>query len=656
MPKVSLTARLTVATTAIAAVVLVAAMTAVYVTARARVLEGARAQAQEQLTAAAAVIDSRLEAVETAVGGAEIAVMDNYRYHCADSLEGIVEGVVSHNKGIVGSAIALRPGECHDHEGQCMLYAVDARGAGIVSKDLDDPDVYDYVKMPWYAVPMASGKDGWSEPYYDRGGGDMAMCTYSHVLTSGDRRIGVLTADIDLDEIAYIIYDAGITGGIGGYCFLISDEGDVLFHPDESLMLTKTEVTAGEGELLFTAPVEGPAWVIGKVVSKDRLLQSMHRSVIYMSAMCVFTLVVLALALWWSIRRLSRPEVERQRRLDTELAVARRIQDGLLPSASSVTTPEVTVDAFIRPAKEVGGDFYNFHQTGTHLHFIIADVSGKGVPAAIFMAVATDLYTSLMNYDPEPRMTASHLNDMLCTANGAGMFCTALIGRLDTTDGTLLLCSAGHNAPLLDGSYLKLPPNIPLGVLPEFKYEQVELSIPDGGQLMLYTDGVTEAFNTAGEEFGAGRLKGCCADIHSVRQALAEFTRRCEQSDDITLLSVSYHPRVIEIAPQLEELPAVMEQVAAPLQLAVEEALVNVITHSGATAIKVIITDEAVTIVDDGTPFDPVSAPLPEAANALAPRVGGQGMRLMRSLATLAYRRTTSHNILTLYPITPLPG
>ena len=245
-------------------------------------------------------------------------------------------------------------------------------------------------------------------------------------------------------------------------------------------------------------------------------------------------------------------------KIESELKVAKEIQMGILPKILP-PFPKCDffeIDAFLAPAREVGGDLYDFFLlTPTKICMVIGDVSGKGVPASLFMAVTQTLHRGLAHEAGiDPQALTEKMNQALCNNNNAGFFVTYLFGVLDLESGVLTYCNAGHNPffVMKQGGEVTEPAarhGIPLGVRPDRPYGQSELRLEPGDTFFLYTDGVTEAMNAAGEFFGSRRLKTLLEGAaekrlspketnRTVREALAGFCGDAEPSDDITVLSL----------------------------------------------------------------------------------------------------------------------
>ena len=239
-------------------------------------------------------------------------------------------------------------------------------------------------------------------------------------------------------------------------------------------------------------------------------------------------------------------------RMESELRIARDIQMSMVPGTFPIY-PGLDMSASMTPAREVGGDLYGYLLKGQELYFVVGDVSGKGVPASLFMAQATRLFQTLANQGMTPAEICTRINDALSGAdNESCMFVTLFLGLLDLQTGHLSFCNAGHNPPVLGdgnhgGDFIKMLPNAPIGVLPglEFKGEEIE-SILDR-PLFIYTDGLNEAENSAKEQYGDDRLLNFLrnSSYESARQVIETISEDVEKhrdgaepNDDLTMMCV----------------------------------------------------------------------------------------------------------------------
>ena len=259
------------------------------------------------------------------------------------------------------------------------------------------------------------------------------------------------------------------------------------------------------------------------------------------------------------IENLSRVTAEKER-VAAELSVATSIQAGMLPNIFPAFPERKEFDIFasMNPAKEVGGDFYDFYLIDkTHLAITIADVSGKGVPAALFMVVAKTILKNcvMMTKDMDKLAEAmDKANDQLCQGNEESMFVTVFLGVLDITNGEFIYVNGGHNPPLMKTNgkfeYLSLKKSCMLGAMEGMKYRAQRLVMKPGDMLFLYTDGVTEAQDTDSRLYSEARLQNVLnreADdknakdvLADIRKSVADYAGDAEQFDDITMLGLIY--------------------------------------------------------------------------------------------------------------------
>ncbi len=256
------------------------------------------------------------------------------------------------------------------------------------------------------------------------------------------------------------------------------------------------------------------------------------------------------------IRQLTETTAVKER-IQSELQIAHDIQMNILPKTFPPfpDRSEFQVDALIRPAREVGGDFYDFFFTDPNRFcFLIADVSGKGVPASLFMAVTRTLLKTIARDEGTPDRILRRVNDELSRDNDSNMFVSVFCGILDTDTGSLVYANAGHNPPIVvrgreAPAFLEEPRGVVLGVIEGSQFQSQQLRLDPGDFLLLYTDGVTEAENPRGDFYSAERLAEAVAGlrdrearevVRGVMDAVGGFADKAPQSDDITLLLVRY--------------------------------------------------------------------------------------------------------------------
>ena len=240
-----------------------------------------------------------------------------------------------------------------------------------------------------------------------------------------------------------------------------------------------------------------------------------------------------------------------QERIESELRIARDIQMSMVPS---VFPEREGLDMFAQmtPAKEVGGDMYGYVLLGDKLYFAVGDVSGKGVPASLFMAQATRLFRTLAAQGMMPAEICTRMNNALNEDNEQGMFVTMFLGLLDLQTGHLNFCNAGHNPPIIgggdnQGDFLEMQPNAPIGLFPDLEYEGEEIESVKGRALFIYTDGLNEAENPQQEQFGDERLLSILRDTHfdsaqqvieSLKEEIENHRKGAEPNDDLTMMCI----------------------------------------------------------------------------------------------------------------------
>ena len=595
--------------------------------------EEATKHAHSELSNTIHQIDAILKAVEIAVENTAWIVPQ--LLDSPDSLYRITERLLHNNEFIYGSAIAFEP-NFYSKEGQYFSpYSYRGRNGNIRSRQLGT-DTYNYHYMDWYQIPKLLNKAYWCEPYYDDGGGDKMMTTYSRPLYDSNGKLyAVITADLSLEGLTELV--GNIKAFDNSYNLMLSRNASYIVHPDHNLILNETIfsstygesdaslkkmqddiINCKEGEVLrdmggdkffvFYSPVGTTQWTVAIVCPMSELhkdAKTLRNMLIFLGIIALLLMIALS---YNGIRRVVSPIEEfsnvtkkiatgdfavelpnitsqdelkelhdsfenlqtslvnymeelkfttaNKERIESELQIARSIQMGMLPK-SFPAFPEredISLSAKLVPAKEVGGDLYDFFIKDEKLYFIIGDVSGKGVPASLVMAVTCRLFRSVASYINKPEEIISSLNDSLADGNDSNMFCTAFIGILCLKTGELKYCNAGHNAPIImdpqgNISMMDVKPNLPLGLFEGFPYEGQETTINRNTMLYLFTDGVTEAENDKKELLGDDKLAAflkmnAATDpsglIDLTFEEIKSHANGAEQSDDITVMCIKY--------------------------------------------------------------------------------------------------------------------
>ena len=382
--------------------------------------------------------------------------------------------------------------------------------------------------------------------------------------------------------------------------------------------------------------------------------------------------------------------------IESDLRIASGIQMGMLPEKFPTRDDrdDVQLYASLTPAKEVGGDLFDFYFRDEKLFFCIGDVSGKGVPASLFMAVTRSTFRTVSAHESMPDRIVTMMNKTIADMNKNHMFVTLFVGVLDLPTGRLHYCNAGHDAPLLVGAGVgELPcdANIPVGFMPEWKYSLQEAHIFTGTTILLFTDGLTEAMNANYEQFQMDRVNAVASRalsnqqqeprelIGQMTEAVHQFVGDAEQSDDLTMMAIQYikqqsdvrMQKIIVLPNDVREVPrlnAFVEEVCQTVgfdeivtmqvKVAVEEAVVNVMKYAYPMGQRGDVTVEAAsndvrlkfTIIDSGKPFDPtVQAEVDTTLSATERNIGGLGIHIMRqNMDSINYERMDNLNVLTL--------
>ena len=383
-------------------------------------------------------------------------------------------------------------------------------------------------------------------------------------------------------------------------------------------------------------------------------------------------------------------------RVSTELSLATRIQAAFIPHIFPPfpDRSEFDIYAVMDPAKEVGGDFYDFFFIDEdHLGLVMADVSGKGVPAALFMMVSKIILQSCAMLGRGPAEILTKTNEAICSNNQEGMFVTVWMGILEISTGKLRAANAGHEYPVVklgDGGFalLKDKHGFVIGGMGGVRYREYELQLSPGDKLFLYTDGVPEATNAKNELFGSERMIAALNEdpnagpeevLKNVRRAVDDFVEDAEQFDDLTMLCFAYRGEKEEkpvkemtVDATVENIPAVTAFVEAELDrldcpgkarmqidVAIDEIASNIAQYAyedktGPLTVRFAFEEDTrtvtLTFLDKGMPYNPLEKTDPDVSLAAEDRpTGGLGIFLVKkTMDQVAYAYKFNQNILTL--------
>ena len=372
-------------------------------------------------------------------------------------------------------------------------------------------------------------------------------------------------------------------------------------------------------------------------------------------------------------------------RIGVELSVAKNIQSSMLPCIFPAFPDknEFDIHASMAPAKEVGGDFYDFFLVGdNHLALVIADVSGKGVPAALFMVISKTLIKNSIQNGMTPKETLETVNNQLCENNEAGMFVTAWIGILEIPTGIMRCTNAGHEYPVIkrkDNAFelYKDKHGFVLAGIENVKYYEYEIVLHDGDKLFVYTDGVPEATNSKNELMGTDLMikalnndltADCRMLLTNVQTEIDKFVGDASQFDDITMLAIELNKKnslcvnptttsikqAINFVENYLTKAAVEKKVVNQINIAVDEIYTNIVHYSGANDVEIgcAIHDEKiiVTFSDDGKNYNPLEMPEPDTTlGADERKIGGLGIFIVKkSMDEIHYAYENEKNLLTI--------
>ena len=388
------------------------------------------------------------------------------------------------------------------------------------------------------------------------------------------------------------------------------------------------------------------------------------------------------------INKLTTVTAEKER-IETELGVATRIQNAMLPKTFFPERTDFELFACMSAAKEVGGDLYDYILLDDqHLLFVVGDVSGKGIPAALFMVVVKTLFHSYAEQGLSPSEIFETTNKIIVKGNTLGYFITSWLGILDLATGEIRFVNAGHCHPAVcrNGKYefLKTKANFVLGGMDSIAYQEHSIKLEPGDQLFLYTDGVTEANQNGGELFGEARLlealNSCCGAVpeetcKNVRKHIDKFVQNVAQFDDITMLAVKFngkqqknlgehHEKTMEAKPENQAafssfVEDILNKYQCPAKtktqilVALDEIYSNITKFSGANqvtmdlAIREDTFTATLTFIDNGTPYDPLQNDDPDINLSIDERgIGGLGIYIVKkTMDKVSYNRKNNCNV-----------
>ena len=656
---------------------------------------------QREMNAIYLCIRNQLAKVEVTVDNMAWVVTDDLSD--PDSLVAATRQLVEHNSDILGSSISCIPNYYPQKGYWYEPYSVRRTDGTIESMQLGSAD-HDYTKSEFFTAPIAKGSGHWCEPYLDSDGAKAIVTSYGAPVRDGKGHIvAVVDADISLDWLGEVMNESKVYKSTqrflasGNYNLLAGEDCPIFRSALEELKADDDKIgyvilkdEKGQKKHVYFTPVGGKTdWILINVLDDGDVFSKLRRIRLSLLLPLMIGLFFAGFIVYRSSRnleRLRKVNAEKER-IGGELRVASRIQQSMLPQ-QEIKDERLEVIGSLVPAKEVGGDLYDYFIRDEKLFFCIGDVSGKGAASAMMMAVVQTKFRDFSAHENNPARIMQNINVGCCQNNKTSMFVTLFIGVLDLPTGRLQYCDAGHDAPFINDNALEVIPNLPVGVFDDFTYSLAETQIEPNSTIFLYTDGLTEAKNNQRKQFGLERLKEVLRNsntklskdlLEKVTIAVHGFVKDAEQSDDLTMMVIRYTPQqyeytlsetlvikndVKEVSKFSEFMKSVIEKLdiekslGRQLRLAVEEAVVNVIDYAypagqeGEIEVRMMSDGKTLktVITDSGVAFDPTTKEKADTTLSAEDRqIGGLGILLVREMMdSINYIRTGGMNVLTL--------
>ena len=613
-----------------------------------------------------------------------------------------MQRIIRQNRSIVCCALLFKQ-DYYPSKGRVFVPCArkDAADSIIVSRI--DSTYNSYFYGEWFLQQLKADQSAWTKPYFESqffAGNQEPRLLTTYTVPIHDHEghpVALLAADLSLEwlrnelmeDISEINnqYEKGLQHQ--SYFFIVNRDGTIIIHPDKQRMLTQFDKNVGKMMLahrgtcvtevdgvksrLYYRSFKYVNWTMVIVAPQDVIMAK--AKVLNIIILLVMVLGLLAIYLFCrrQIKEIADPFAAQKAVMEHELNIAHNIQMALLPQ-SFPEHSDIDLYATQTPARDVGGDLYDYFVHNGRLLFCIGDVSGKGVPAALLMAVMRSMFRSEAHRGDSAAEIVETMNRNLCEEYTGGDFVTMFVGILDLNSGCLDYCNAGHEQPVVAGQPLDIKSNLPVGALPDWSFEGQQTQLKPGDMLFLYTDGLSEAKNNEDELLGRKRVRQLASEqSNGTAQQLIEIMEAevhrhagdAKQNDDITMLAIKWQPNEIMMSASMDEISCIKpfiahvakkagieEKEAKRLRLAVEEAVANIINHGHATTINLQAkTDDSqlvLTINDDGQPFDPTvdsSTDFSVPADQRPP--GGLGIMFLHEMTDgLEYQRVDGHNVL----------
>ena len=686
---------------------------------------------------------SELEEAELLMDGMEMRM--GYHLDATYKLYHDTYNTMLESDFILATAVAFEP-YYYPKEGRWFEPRCIRRNGKLISEQIGGPD-HDYFNMDWYKLGLTNTRRPvkWTDPYADPSQENELLISLTRPLKvvierdqsdagiGSDEReqvrtdsmgaaehakkdprtefaereqaqakakvkkekvVGVLCIDVSLTSLKKVLEDAKPYKG--SVCQLLDDKGTLLVSSD-SIVMDSTDYFIG------VKNVQGHGLQVRLACPKSEIYGLSRMQNTLTLILMLAGLMALAYIIQRSIYNtlLLNHAKKKQSDMKYEMRIAHNIQMNIL----RYDFPD-NLSAALLPMQEVGGDLYDFYQRDDTLYFIIGDVSGKGISAAMMMSSAVNLFRMTAQHYNTPEEIVSQINGVLSERNPSLMFVTAFVGKLDMRHGLLTYCNAGHNPPIVNGLPIDTDPDIPIGYDKDYKFRQRGILFPEGSYIVLYTDGITEIRNAERKCMGLKRLVSIVQNYHAKStqdllnyialqtlhfasrddddfdiQTDEEINENGGRHDDMTLLCITnpmpMQTPTLRISNETEEITRLKSllreyceclgcgrRLTRKILLAVEEAVANVINYAypkgelGNIEIDILSMppteaqegDITIIITDNGKPFNPLTHGDIDVEQAIDNRqIGGLGIHLYQQLMdSVIYDRKEDKNILTL--------
>ena len=656
----------------IAAAVLEAISCLQYFTSRAAIKQEAEQRAMTELRKAELEIEKHTVEMETAAK--VLALLAEKHLDNPDSIFAATRLAVSSIRANTSMAVAFVP-DYYPKRGR-FFEACSSRITedSIYTRQIGSAD-HDYTQMEWFRSGFERDSCWWCEPYLDDSGSQtyVVSCSYP-VRDSRGEVVAVVCVDLALDYLQKVSEYLQVYPN--SYYSIRSSKGlDIVPVPD---------TVSGRRYNIYHEEIDATGWHLEIIIPEEIIFADLNRIGRIVGLLMIIGLILLAFIMSRTVDTMFKltESTSKNERMEEELRIARAIQSAMLPKIFPPFSDRLDLNVYgmVNPAKEVGGDLYDFYVRHEKLFFCIGDVSGKGVPASLVMAMTRSLFRSITAQEENAADIVCGMNKALSEQNTQNMFLTLFLGVLDCKTGELNYCNAGHNAPVImaNGKWqtVNVLPNLPLGIEPDFVYQAQTAQMHCNDLLFLYTDGLTEAENAAHAQYGEQRMMECLAAItdsrpravvDSICASVETFVNGAQQSDDLTMLGIRYQTSAIVMRNDIQQIPTLAEWVEGlnipaelnmPVNLALEEIVTNVMLYaypgkSGQVFVEFVRNSAGsliFTVSDNGLPFDPTKQAEADITLAAEDRpIGGLGIHLVRQLMDeIRYCREEDKNVLTL--------